>query len=96
MAPAIRSSFVRSRTLRRPARQPRARRLHARVPMRRISRAELLRSWASALDAADAAADVAFQVKALDADSMREQERRLRAERDWLRRFERESARRFP
>jgi hypothetical protein len=39
--------------------------------MRRISRAQLLRSWASALDAADAAADVAFQVKALDADSMR-------------------------
>jgi hypothetical protein len=64
--------------------------------MRRISRAQLLRSWACALDAADAAADVAFQVKALDPDSMREQERRLRAERDWLRRFERESARRFP
>jgi hypothetical protein len=66
------------------------------VPALRVSRAQLLGSWASALEAAETATDVAFQVKALDADSLRERERRLRAERGWLRRFERESALRFP
>jgi hypothetical protein len=96
MAPAIRSSSVRSRKLRRTARQPRVRRPRRSVPAPRISRAQLLRSWASALEAAETATDVAFQVKALDADSLRERERRLRAERDWLGRFADESALRFP
>lgn len=96
MAPAIRSSSVRSRKLRRTARQPRVRRLRCSAPAPRVSRAQLLRSWTSALDAAETAADVAFQVKALDTATLRERDRRLRAERDWLSRFERESALRFP
>ena len=96
MAPAIRSPSVRSRTLRRTARKPPVRRVRRSAPASSISRAQLLRSWVSALDAAGAAADVAFEVKALGAESLRNRQRRLRAERDWLERFERETALRFP
>lgn len=64
--------------------------------MRAVARAQLLASWTSALDAAAAAADAAFRCKALDAAGRIECDKRLRAERDWLRRFEQESAVRFP
>jgi hypothetical protein len=64
--------------------------------VRVVARAQLLASWTSALDAADAAADAAFRCKALDAAGRTECHKRLRAERDWLSRFEQESSVRFP
>ena len=73
------------------ARLPRLRLVRP-VEHRPITRALLLACWRSALDAASYAAESAFEQKALDSATRQAYEQHLRAEREWLRGFERESA----
>ena len=96
MTTATRSPSARSRTRRQPPRHTGARQTRRSPAARAITRAQLLTSWTSALDAAGAGVDAALESKALDAAERTEFDRRLRAEREWLGRFERESAARFP
>jgi hypothetical protein len=60
------------------------------------TRALLLKGWRRALDAAAAAVDSAFDQNSLAGEALRETRRRLRWEQEWLVRFERETAARFP
>jgi hypothetical protein len=57
-----------------------------------VTRAYLVARWHFALGAASDAIESAFEQKALDSATRKGCDQRLRAEREWLRGFERESA----
>jgi hypothetical protein len=70
--------------------QARARR-NGQAARRSVTQALLVTLWKRSLDAATAAADAAFAVKAFDEVQLKCAEQHLRQEREWLRRFERDS-----
>lgn len=67
-----------------------------RVAQTPITAQRLCASWSRALDRAGEAAGAAYEVKALSRDEIGELQRRIREERLWLARFEREARGRFP
>jgi len=79
----------------RPATRP-PRALLRLAPAPPVTRAELLDAWRRALDAAAETVESAYGQKAFDEASLKSRRRGLRAERDWLRRFELDTAARFP
>jgi hypothetical protein len=84
MVPAVESP----RALSLPRRRARPRRDGLRVVVRPraevITRERLLASWTSALDSVDAAAESAYELRAIDAAALRKSRRRVQAEREWV------------